>query len=142
MTESREADGEAREWLPASFDVGVRPGPAPDEDADFRPAPTPPRRVATPPRPRPAKPQKPPPAPRRAARRRTPPTTNGAGNGRLDLNAATFEELRSAGLSLSQAARFIGQREQRQGLTRIDELDSFYGLPAELKRALKSRGRV
>ena len=37
--------------------------------------------------------------------------------GRLDLNLASFEQLRGLGLSLTQAARVIGQREQHGGLS-------------------------
>lgn len=62
--------------------------------------------------------------------------------GRIDLNSASFESLRSLGLSVTQAARFVAQRDQRGGLRSIDDLDSLFGLPAELKAALKRAGWV
>jgi hypothetical protein len=39
-------------------------------------------------------------------------------NGRLDLNAATFEDLRSLGLSVTQSARVIAYRDTRGGMAR------------------------
>ncbi len=66
-------------------------------------------------------------------------TVGEASGGRLDLNAASFEELRSLGLSVSQAARFVAQRDERGGLRSPEDVDSLYGLPREVKEALKAR---
>jgi DNA uptake protein ComE-like DNA-binding protein len=63
-------------------------------------------------------------------------------NGTLDLNRASFEQLRVAGLSVTQAARLIGQREQLGGFESVDDVDAVVGLPRDLKQALKDHGSV
>jgi DNA uptake protein ComE-like DNA-binding protein len=60
----------------------------------------------------------------------------------LDLNLATFEQLRDAGLSVTQAARVVGQREQHGGFESVDEVDGIVGLPRDIKQALKDTGTV
>jgi DNA uptake protein ComE-like DNA-binding protein len=65
----------------------------------------------------------------------------GAGDS-LDLNAASFEQLRALGLTVTQAARVIGQREQRGGFTSVEDVDAVLGLPRDLKQALKDHGSV
>lgn len=65
-----------------------------------------------------------------------------AESGRLDLNLATFEALRALGLSVSQSARFIGQRDARGGFRSVDDLDRLYGLPGEVVQLLKHSGTV
>lgn len=60
-------------------------------------------------------------------------------NGRLDLNAATFEELRSLGLSVNQSARVIAYRDTRGGYGSLDELDGVPGLPKATRAELRSR---
>jgi DNA uptake protein ComE-like DNA-binding protein len=65
-----------------------------------------------------------------------------AADGRLDLNAATFEALRALGLSVNQAARFIGQRDERGGFRSMDDLDGLYGLPSDVLRSLYEHGAV
>jgi DNA uptake protein ComE-like DNA-binding protein len=62
--------------------------------------------------------------------------------GTLDLNSATFEELRSVGLSVTQAARLIGQREQHGGFASVDDVDGIVGIPRDVKQALKDTGSV
>lgn len=52
-------------------------------------------------------------------------------NGPVALNDATFEDLRSLGLSVSQSARLIAQRDQRGGFSSPDELDGLYGMPRD-----------
>jgi DNA uptake protein ComE-like DNA-binding protein len=63
-------------------------------------------------------------------------------NGTLDLNRASFEQLRVAGLSVTQAARLIGQREQLGGFKSVDDVDAVVGLPRDLKQSLKDHGSV
>jgi DNA uptake protein ComE-like DNA-binding protein len=65
------------------------------------------------------------------ARKRAP--TKG---GKLDLNAATFEQLRDLGLSVTLSARVISYRDTRGGFESLDELDEIPGLSAEIKRVL------
>jgi len=60
----------------------------------------------------------------------------------LDLNSASFEQLRDAGLSVTQAARVIGQREQHGGFESVDEVDGIVGLPRHVKQTLKDTGAV
>jgi DNA uptake protein ComE-like DNA-binding protein len=60
-------------------------------------------------------------------------------NGELDLNGATFEELRNLGLSVTQSARMIAYRDVRGGFQSLDELDDIPGLSAETRRDLKGR---
>jgi DNA uptake protein ComE-like DNA-binding protein len=62
--------------------------------------------------------------------------------GRLDLNLASFEQLRGLGLSLTQAARVIGQREQHGGFRSVDEVDGINGIPKDVKQTLKQHGSV
>lgn len=62
--------------------------------------------------------------------------------GGLDLNSASFEQLRALGLSVTQAARLIGQREQHGGFASVDEVDAIVGVPKDVKQILKDRGRV
>src|SRR4051794_23969069 len=52
-------------------------------------------------------------------------------DGRLDLNLASFEQLRGLGLSLTQAARVIGQREQHGGFRSVDDVDGINGIPKD-----------
>jgi DNA uptake protein ComE-like DNA-binding protein len=65
---------------------------------------------------------------------------DGAVSGKLDLNAASFEQLREVGLSVTQAARLIGQREQHGGFGSVDDVDRVVGLPRDVKQSLKEYG--
>jgi DNA uptake protein ComE-like DNA-binding protein len=56
------------------------------------------------------------------------------------LNALSFEALRAMGLSLNQAARVVGFRDQLGGFRSIDDVDAVPGLPRELKQRLKEVG--
>jgi DNA uptake protein ComE-like DNA-binding protein len=62
--------------------------------------------------------------------------------GLVDLNDATFEQLRGLGMSVTQATRVIAYRERQEGFTDIDDLDSVPGFPkaflAELKDQLSA----
>jgi Helix-hairpin-helix motif len=62
--------------------------------------------------------------------------------GRLDLNDATFEQLRDLGLSVTLSARTISYRDSRGGFDSMDELDEIPGLSAELKRVLRDQLKV
>jgi DNA uptake protein ComE-like DNA-binding protein len=63
-------------------------------------------------------------------------------DGRLDLNAASFEQLRALGLSITQAGRVIGQREQHGGFQSVADVDAVVGIPKGVKEALKQHGSV
>jgi DNA uptake protein ComE-like DNA-binding protein len=74
--------------------------------------------------------RKPAPARKRASKRKS------AG---LDINGATFEELRDLGLSVNQSARVIGYRDIGGGFDSLDELDGISGLPKEIRATMKSQ---
>jgi DNA uptake protein ComE-like DNA-binding protein len=59
--------------------------------------------------------------------------------GKLDLNEATFEQLRDMGLSVTVSARVMAYRDVRQGFQSLDELDEIPGLSVELKRVLREQ---
>jgi DNA uptake protein ComE-like DNA-binding protein len=101
-----------------------------------RPAPQPPPRPIQ--REAPAASEKPEPVAARPAPRKLPQRTNEG----VDLNDATFENFRSLGLSVTQSARLIAQRDQRGGFRSLDELDGLWGMPRELTETLKRRCHV
>jgi DNA uptake protein ComE-like DNA-binding protein len=76
---------------------------------------------------------------RKGARSQEPKSADGKP---IALNEATFEQLRSLDLSVSQAARLIAQRDQRGGFTSLDELDGLYGMPREVIVKLRERTSV
>ncbi len=53
------------------------------------------------------------------------------------LNSASFEQLRSMGLSVTQAARVIALRDGRRGFETVDEVDQVPGLSADAAADLK-----
>jgi DNA uptake protein ComE-like DNA-binding protein len=57
----------------------------------------------------------------------------------LDLNAASFEELRNLGLSVTQSARLIAYRDVRGGYESLDELADIPGLSAETRSGLREQ---
>jgi competence protein ComEA len=63
-------------------------------------------------------------------------------NGRLDLNEATFEELRGLGLSVTQSARLIAYRDVRGGYRSLDELEAIPGLSADTRADLRVQLRL
>lgn len=78
-----------------------------------------------------------------APKSRKPPRKRASKNGgEPNLNEITFEGLRALGLSVNQAARFIGQREQHGGLKSMTDVDGVVGLPREVKDRLKQQGKV
>jgi DNA uptake protein ComE-like DNA-binding protein len=58
---------------------------------------------------------------------------------RLDLNQAGFDELRAAGLSVTQANRVIAYRDRLGGYGSVDDLDKVPGFPRALLAELKDR---
>jgi DNA uptake protein ComE-like DNA-binding protein len=56
----------------------------------------------------------------------------------LDLNVVGFDELCSFGLSVKQAARLIGYREQSGGFESPSDLDRLSGMPEKTIEALKN----
>jgi|tagenome__1003787_1003787.scaffolds.fasta_scaffold20441501_1 competence ComEA-like helix-hairpin-helix protein len=56
---------------------------------------------------------------------------------RLDVNSASFEELRGLGLSVTEATRVIAYRERRSGFDSIDEVAAVPGLPKEQLERLR-----
>jgi DNA uptake protein ComE-like DNA-binding protein len=63
-------------------------------------------------------------------------------NGQLELNNASFEQLRELGLSVTQSARVIAYRDTRGGFESVEELDEIPGLPKETRVAIMSRLRL
>jgi DNA uptake protein ComE-like DNA-binding protein len=55
------------------------------------------------------------------------------------VNEATFEQLRSLGMSVTQATRVIAYRERKAGFDSIDDLDSVPGFPKKLRSELKDK---
>jgi DNA uptake protein ComE-like DNA-binding protein len=68
----------------------------------------------------------------------TPSRRSSAKSGKIDLNVATFEELRSLGLSVTQSARLIAYRDVRGGYESLDELDEIPGLSRQTRSDLGS----
>lgn len=85
----------------------------------------------------------PPPSPRsRSGARVSRLGAQAGGQPRLDLNIATFEALRASGLSVTQANRFLRLRETLGGFSSLAQIDELAGFPRDLKRLLRSRGRI
>jgi DNA uptake protein ComE-like DNA-binding protein len=81
-----------------------------------------------------------------APTRRRKPATNGNGAARkggakLDLNNATFDQLRGLGLSVTQTSRLISYRES-DGFTSVDDLEQIPGLAQGTVAKLRSQVRV
>jgi competence ComEA-like helix-hairpin-helix protein len=51
--------------------------------------------------------------------------------GQVNLNDASFEELRELGFSVTQATRVITYRERQQGFNSVDDLADVPGMPSE-----------
>jgi DNA uptake protein ComE-like DNA-binding protein len=77
------------------------------------------------------KPTAPPKAPRKPRK--------GAG---LDLNSATFEQLRELGLSITQSARLIAYRDTRGGFKSLDDVAAVPGFSRDTLRELSSKAQV
>jgi DNA uptake protein ComE-like DNA-binding protein len=70
-----------------------------------------------------------------------PPPASQAG-GTIELNAVTFEQLRTQGLSVTQATRLLAHRERVGRFQSVDELDEIAGFPREFAEELKRRSTV
>jgi competence ComEA-like helix-hairpin-helix protein len=61
-----------------------------------------------------------------------------AGN-RLNLNRATFEQLRDIGFSVTQATRVITYRDRQEGFESVDDLAHVPGMPGEFLRDVEEK---
>jgi hypothetical protein len=57
----------------------------------------------------------------------------------IDINAASFEQLRRLGMSVTQSTRVIAYRNRAGGFGELDDLDSVPGFTTELLAELKAR---
>ena len=87
--------------------------------------------------PRPAAPRRV--EPRPAAPRRDGPAPAAVADRRLDLNQASFEQLRSLDLSSTQCHRVLAYRKRLRGFDSIDQLDEVPGFPKGTREALRHR---
>ncbi len=69
------------------------------------------------------------------------PTRSGPADG-VDLNSATFEELRGLDLSVTQATRVLAYRERFGGYRAVEDLAKVPGFPPELIESLRTRFTV
>ena len=60
----------------------------------------------------------------------------------VNLNTASFEELREADLSVTQATRILAYRERFGGYASVEDLERVPGFPAELVTGLGGRFTV
>jgi len=60
----------------------------------------------------------------------------------VNLNTATFEDLRGARLSVTQATRVLAYRERLGGYGSVDDLDRVPGFPAEFLTTFKQSATV
>lgn len=132
-------------------DTGVAPAPTRPEAAPVPTEQTPPI-FSRPPVPAPAAPAPeavapaPAPEPEEPAAPATRSPLFGSGlsgsrssTGSLNLNSATFEELRDADLSVTQATRILAYRERFGGYQSVEDLEKVPGFPAELIESLRGR---
>ncbi|MBK5231573.1 MAG: helix-hairpin-helix domain-containing protein [Thermoleophilia bacterium] len=121
---------------PPPVQPSVKPPPAQPWQPPAAPVPEPPR----------AEPAPPPPAPPVQAAQPVKSPLFGGGlpggtgsSGSLNLNSATFEELRDADLSVTQATRILAYRERFGGYRSVEDLEKVPGFPAELIESLRGR---
>ena len=76
---------------------------------------------------------------KRSPKRRSSSPAHRRSRAKLDLNTASFEQLRGLGLSVTQSARLIAYRDVNDGFDSLDELDKIPGLPKETRGRLKTR---
>ena len=60
----------------------------------------------------------------------------------MDLNEATFEQLRGLGFSAAQANRVIAYRDRLGGYRSVDDLETVPGIQRDFVRKLEGRLRV
>jgi capsular exopolysaccharide synthesis family protein len=87
---------------------------------------------------------------RRARRRRrprqvatvVPRAASAQPDGAVDLNTASYDELRALDLTITQAKRVIAYRDRSGGFSSLDQLDDVPGFPDEVRAELKRRVRL
>ncbi|MGH2988441.1 MAG: ComEA family DNA-binding protein, partial [Solirubrobacterales bacterium] len=57
----------------------------------------------------------------------------------VSLNSATFEQLRSLGMSVTQTGRVLAYRERNQSFRSVDELDAIPGFPNGFLDGIRDR---
>ena len=57
---------------------------------------------------------------------------NGSSSGGVDLNSATFEDLREIGLSVTQATRILNHRDREGRFETLEQLGQVPGMTPEL----------
>jgi DNA uptake protein ComE-like DNA-binding protein len=60
----------------------------------------------------------------------------------LDLNAASYDDLRGIGLSVAESARLIAYRDVREGIGSLEELAEIPGMSPEAVEQVRGRTRV
>jgi DNA uptake protein ComE-like DNA-binding protein len=60
----------------------------------------------------------------------------------VDLNRATFEQLRELGFSVTQATRVITYRERQSGFDSVDDLSGVPGMPRTFLNEVRSKLRI
>ena len=120
---------------PAAPRQPLAPKPAPGP-ADLPPPPPPPpapEQVAESPEPEPSVPE------RKGLFGGSDAPPAAAASDAVNLNSATFEELREAGLSVTQATRILAYRERFGGYSSVEDLEKVPGFPADLIESLRGR---
>jgi hypothetical protein len=161
---AREAE---RQAAAAEMAASSQPAPPPPPPPEHAPPP-PPVQPIEPPREQPTPPpefqQQPPPPPAQAFQQQPSPpppaqepaspplpeqahpvqepTPQAAAGGAVSLNAATFEQLREHGLSVTQATRVLAYRERLGGYNSVDDLDDVPGFPGDFLEDFKRRVTV
>jgi competence ComEA-like helix-hairpin-helix protein len=62
-----------------------------------------------------------------------------ASGDQVNLNKATFEQLRDIGFSVTQATRVITYRERMKGFDSLDDLSEVPGMPRQFLREVEPR---
>ncbi len=57
----------------------------------------------------------------------------------VSINSASYDELRSLGLSVTQTGRVLSHRESAGGFGSLDELDAIPGFPKTFLESIKDR---
>jgi DNA uptake protein ComE-like DNA-binding protein len=57
----------------------------------------------------------------------------------VSLNSATFEQLRSLGMSVTQTGRVLAYRERNQSFRSVEELDAIPGFPNGFLDGIRDR---
>ena len=83
------------------------------------------------------------PSPRRARPRpwptSPPPSSAPHSEGKLNLNEATYDDLRRLKLSVTQTGRVLDYREKLGGFKSLDEIDGIAGFPRDVLDELKRK---